>query len=315
MIEDTPYRASVEITHEWAIPAAADSLLEDEQRSLVYYPERQAQRSTATVLLKLHTVLRLEQGGKGLKIESFISNTAKDHRLRMLFPTDLAASTHRADSMFELAERPNEPAPEWLNPSNTQHQQSFVDVAEAGAGLAVANLGLNEYEILRDGRNTIAVTLLRCVGEMGDWGWFPTPEAQCQGEQTAEMLLIPHDGDVVSSGAAAGAYQFQIPWITAQAELQPGTLSAVYSPLRWSGKTAALSSLKVNEDSGDLLIRWFNMEGKPCELHLETDIPNTGFYKSNILEDKSALLDCGSSVALELPVGGHEIVTVGIGLG
>ncbi|WP_438495235.1 alpha-mannosidase [Paenibacillus sp. IHBB 3054] len=315
VIEDTPYRASVEITHEWVIPASADSLLEDEQRSLVYYPERQARRSAASVLLKLRTVLRLEQGGKGLKIESFISNTVKDHRLRMLFPTDLAASTHRADSMFELAERPNEPAPEWLNPSNTQHQQAFVDVAEEGAGLAVANLGLNEYEILRDGRNTIAVTLLRCVGEMGDWGWFPTPEAQCQGEQTSEILLIPHDGDVVSSGAAAGAYQFQIPWITAQAELHPGTLPAVYSPLRWSGKTAALSSFKMNEDSGDLLIRWFNMEGKPCELHLETDIPNTGFYKSNILEDKSAVLECGSTVALELPVGGHEIVSVGIGLG
>ena len=28
----------------------------------------------------------------------------------------------------------------------------------------------------------IALTLLRCVGELGDWGYFPTPEAQCLGE-------------------------------------------------------------------------------------------------------------------------------------
>jgi alpha-mannosidase len=134
--------------------------------------------------------------------------------------------------MFELAERPNEPAPEWLNPSNAQHQQCFVDVSGEQAGLTVANLGLHEYEILRDGRNTIAVTLLRSVGEMGDWGWFPTPEAQCLGEQTAEMLLIPHNGDVVTSGAAAMAYQFQIPWTCSQAEVHTGTIPAVYSAVR-----------------------------------------------------------------------------------
>lgn len=108
VIEDTPYRASIEITHAWEIPASADDLLEEEQRALVYYPERQAQRSAATVTLKLRTVLRLERSGKGLEVKSFISNTAKDHRLRMLFPADLAAASHRVDSMFELAERPNE---------------------------------------------------------------------------------------------------------------------------------------------------------------------------------------------------------------
>jgi len=312
IIEDTPYRASVEIAQEWEIPASADALLEDEQRSLVYYPERQAQRSAATVKLKLRTVLRLERNGKGVKIEAFINNTAQDHRLRMLFPTDLAAATHRADSMFELAERPNEPAPEWLNPSNTQHQQAFVDVAEEGAGFAVANLGLNEYEILRDGRNTIAVTLLRCVGELGDWGWFPTPEAQCLGEHTAEMLLLPHDGNVVSSGAAAAAYQFQIPWVCARAEVHAGIIPAAYSPVSWSGKTAALSSLTINEDSGDLMIRWFNLEDKPCDLQVDTDIPHAGFYKSNILEEKAAVLEHGNTAAMELLMGGHEIVTVGI---
>ncbi|AIQ42763.1 alpha-mannosidase [Paenibacillus sp. FSL R5-0912] len=316
VIEDTPYRASVEIVHEWEIPASADAMLEEEQRALVYYPERQAQRSSETVLLKLRTVLRLERSGQGLEVKSYIDNTAKDHRLRMLFPTDLEAASHRVDSMFELAERPNEPAPEWLNPSNAQHQQCFVDVSGEQAGLTAANLGLHEYEILRDGRNTIAVTLLRSVGEMGDWGWFPTPEAQCLGEQTAEMLLIPHHGDVVASGAAAMAYQFQIPWTCSQAELHAGTIPAVYSLARWSGNNAAFSSLKLNEDSGDLLLRWFNMTGESSILELDTPLPVAAFYTSNVLEAEGELLETDrDAAALKLQLGGHEITTVGIRLG
>lgn len=50
-------------------------------------------------------------------------------------------------------------------------------------GVTIGNYGLNEYEILPD-NNTIAITLLRSVGEMGDWGYFPTPEAQCLGQHS-----------------------------------------------------------------------------------------------------------------------------------
>ncbi|MEK5031017.1 alpha-mannosidase [Paenibacillus sp. FSL R7-0302] len=314
VIEDTPYRASIEITHEWEIPASADALLEEEQRALVYYPERLAQRAAATVTLKLRTVLRLERSGKGLEVKSYINNTAKDHRLRMLFPADLAAASHRVDSMFELAERPNEPAPEWQNPSNAQHQQCFVDVAGENAGLTVANLGLHEYEILRDGRNTIAVTLLRSVGEMGDWGWFPTPEAQCLGEQTADLLLLPHSGDAVTSGAAAAAYQFQIPWTCAQAEVHTGTIPAVYSAVRWSGATAAFSSMKLNKERGDVLLRWFKMTGESCILELEPALPAAAIYASNVLETEGEELQLEGAASLKLPLGGHEITTVGIRL-
>lgn len=316
VIEDTPYRASIEIAHEWEIPASADTLLEEEQRALVYYPERLAQRAAATVTLKLRTVLRLERSGKGLEVKSFIDNMAKDHRLRMLFPADLAAASHRVDSMFELAERPNEPAPEWQNPSNAQHQQCFVDVTGENAGLTVANLGLHEYEILRDGRNTIAVTLLRSVGEMGDWGWFPTPEAQCLGEQTADLLLLPHSGDAVTSGAAAAAaaYQFQIPWTCAQAEVHAGSIPAVYSAVRWSGGTAAFSSMKLNKERGDVLLRWFNLTAEPCELELESALPVAAFYTSNILEAEGEELQPEGNASLKLPLGGHEITTVGIRL-
>ncbi len=314
VLEDKPYRASVEIRHLWEIPASADDTLDAEQRELVYYPERKAQRSKRLIPLEITTVLSLEASGRGLRIETKLNNQAKDHRLRMLFPTDLAATTHRVDSMFEIAVRDNEPAPEWKNPSNTQHQQSFVEIGDGMAGLAVANLGLNEYEVLRDGRNTIAVTLLRSVGELGDWGLFRTPEAQCLGEHTFTMELIPYSNAKGSEAfdAYAEAYRFQIPWTVCQTGVHSGQIAPRYTPLRWESAELAFSSLKMNEESGDLLIRWFNMGGKDTELTFSPEIPSESLYKTTILEEPAASLPGNTAGGLSLPVGPCEIVTIGL---
>ena len=61
--------------------------------------------------MRIRTVVSLNRGGKGVEIEATMDNQAKDHRVRALFPTDLQASSHNVDSMFEVATRDNEPAP------------------------------------------------------------------------------------------------------------------------------------------------------------------------------------------------------------
>ncbi|ANS76723.1 alpha-mannosidase [Paenibacillus yonginensis] len=312
VIEDTPYRASVEIVHHWEIPASADEKLDQEQRELIWYPNRKAQRSKELIPFTIRTIVSLSKNGKGVSIETSFNNQAKDHRLRALFPTDLQAAVHNVDSMFEIAKRDTVPAEEWENPSNTQHQQAFVDVSETGAGLTVANLGLNEYEVLRDGRNTIAVTLLRATGELGDWGLFPTPEAQCLGEHTVHMEVIPHNGDGIRSGAYAEAYQFQIPWTAAQTGVHAGSVTPDYAPLAWNGQELAFSSLKVSEESGDLMFRWYNMDSSSAELSFAFKPVNGSYYKSNILEEQGEALQPANDGSLTLPVGPCEIVTVGV---
>lgn len=312
VLEDTPYRASVEIVHNWSIPAMADSKLDEEQHELVYYPNRKAQRSSETVPMRIRTVVSLNRSGKGVEIEATLDNQAKDHRVRALFPTDLDASSHYVDSMFEVAKRDNEPAAEWENPSYTAHQQAFVDVTAAAAGLTVANQGLNEYEVLRDGRNTIAVTLLRSVGELGDWGYFPTPEAQCIGVHTVRMEVIPHQGDGIASGAYAEAYQFQIPWTATQTGVHTGQVASTSAPLAWSREELAFSSLKVNPNTGDLMLRWFNLAGTDAELALTSSLPSQGVYKSNILEEEGAVQSFDVNGSFTLPVKPYEILTLGV---
>ncbi len=308
--EDTAFRAVLEITHDWAIPASADKLLDQEQVELIYFPERKAQRVKETVPMQIRTRVTLEREGQGVKIESSFNNQAKDHRVRLLMPTDLDASNHYVDSMFEIATRDNNPAKEWQNPSNAQHQQAFVDVSGEGAGLTVANLGLNEYEVLRDGRNTIAVTLLRSVGELGDWGHFLTPEAQCIGEHTVHLEIIPHSGDGVDAGAYQEAYQFQIPWTVTQTGLHAGNIPAEHAAIAWEAKNLAFSSWKVSEESGDDMLRWYNMKPESGVLSLSVD--NGSVYKTTILEEPTKDLIVPHDGRAELAVGPCEIITTGI---
>lgn len=311
VVLDAPYRAALEIVHRWAVPASADERFEREKQRAVYFPERKAQRVAETVPLTIRTEVSLERGGRGVGIRVSFDNQAKDHRVRALFPTDLAASVHRADSVFEVAVRPNEPAAEWQNPSNTQHQQAFVDISGTAGGLTVANRGLNEYEVLRDGRNTIAVTLLRSVAELGDWGVFPTPEAQCLGEHTAELLLVPHAGDGAVSGAWAEAYQFQVPWTAARTGLHAGELAPFQAAVSWEGEGLAFSSMKIGEEDGSLMLRWYNLRPKPTRLRVRVK-DTAGLYKSDVLERLGAAVEAADeSGARIVPVGPCEIVTLG----
>ncbi|RRJ67893.1 alpha-mannosidase [Paenibacillus oralis] len=311
LVEAEPYRITYEIVHDWVIPAGADETLEEERRKMAPFRRRQAGRSEQTVPLRLTSRVSLEKSGKGLLASTSFENLAKDHRLRVLFPTGLQAGKHLADSVFEAAERDTEPAPEWINPSNAQHQQAFVSVSDGHAGMTVANKGLNEYEVLRDGRNTIAVTLLRSVGELGDWGVFPTPEAQCLGEHTVEYAVFPHAGDAIESGAYAEAYAFQVPWFHVQTELRHGTLPTTYAPITWEGQTLALSACKLSEQ-GDLVLRWYNLDRRhAAELGVELHFPARAAYRSDILERRHAGLELEDG-NLRIEAGKAEIVTVAI---
>ncbi len=314
LVENEPYRVTYEIVHEWEVPASADELFTEEKRKMVPFRKRQAGRSSSTIPLRIVTRLSLEQSGEGVLVSTSFNNQAKDHRLRVLFPTGLDANTHLADSIFEAAERDTVPAEEWVNPSNAQHQQAFVSVsghsAASGknAGLTIANKGLNEYEVLQDGSNTIAITLLRSVSELGDWGVFPTPEAQCTGEQTVEYAILPHSNSAIESGAFARAYQYQTPWFHSQTAYQEGSLPTTWQPLKWEGSTLALSAFKMSLEHEDVILRLYNLDRKATTLAIEPGFAIQKLFASDILERRHQELNL-SGGQLSTEVGKAQIVT------
>lgn len=313
IVEDTPFRAAFEVKHRIEIPESAEELLQSEIHNMVFLHNRKAQRASQKVILEVTMQVVLEKGGSAVKLKTTFCNNAKDHRFRMLFPTGLNTSSHLADSIFEVARRNNKPSEMWKNPSNCQHQQAFISLDDNKNGLTIANLGLNEYEVLRDEKNTIAVTLLRAVGELGDWGVFPTPEAQCLGEQTVELKIIPHSENIICSGAFIEAYQFQAPLLSGQTGIHGGMLPASYSLLKWNSPTLALSGVKRSEESGDLMVRWFNLDNKQCDLNFQAITKAEQVYLSNVIEEKLEDITSNTGEYI-LPVKGAQIITIGMKL-
>lgn len=306
VVENNSLRGSVEIVHYWDIPKMADEKLDQEKDQLIWHKDRTAGRSSKLVTIKLRTLLTLDKAGKGVSVKATIENQAMDHRIRALYPTNLYSNHHYADSVFEIAERPNTPEKEWENPSFDHHQHAFVSVSDDQNGLTIANKGLNEYEILQE-NNTIALTILRSVSELGDWGYFPTPEAQCIGTNTAEWMVIPHKGTIIESKSYEQAYQFQTPLVVIQTDVHKGKLPNEKSFLEWSGEHLAITSMKLGEETNDIFIRWFNTSQHTTSLKAQLSKAGQS-YRSTILEIQ---LDNNGSSKAEQKINPYEIITIG----
>jgi 2-O-(6-phospho-alpha-D-mannosyl)-D-glycerate hydrolase len=132
-----------------------------------------------------------------------LDNQARDHRLRLRFPTGLRRIPALAGTQFGAVQRDppanagRRPKGEW--PVATAPAHRWVAAARGDRGLAVFAPGFFEYEWTREG--DLLVTLLRAVGELsksdlpsrrGHAGWpTPTPLAQCLGSSILELGLAP----------------------------------------------------------------------------------------------------------------------------
>jgi len=311
VIENSGLRGCVQLTQTLMLPVSADETLDKEIQSMTPFRIRKAQRMAEKRAVRITTTITLEQHDRGVKIESEIDNTVLDHRIRMLFPTELQTDSVTVDSIYELASRPIKPEKEWINPSNAQHQQAFVSLSDGTSGVTVANKGLHEYEVLQDEKRTIAVTLLRGTRELGDWGVFPTPEAQCLGLSRTELKVIFHVKDVLASQAYVDAYQFQAPWTSSATDVHAGELPARADILPWSGDGLAVTACKVNAANGDIMLRLFNAGERQASVSLQASDYVDGFYKSNILEETALPAEAVNGIT-EMAVRGGEIVTVGM---
>ncbi|WP_182200316.1 alpha-mannosidase [Paraliobacillus salinarum] len=301
-IERSAFRTILEFTQTLSIPISADDQLVKERKHLIWHKEREAGRSEQMVDIALKTIVTLAKGMKGPSFKLIIDNQATDHRLRVLFPTGIRADKHKADSIFEIVSRPNTPEKEWENPSFCHHQHRFSSLSDNQKGLTIATDGLQEYEILKED-GTIAVTVLRSVAELGDWGDFPTPEAQCQGLQTAEWQVLPHESDVIQSQAFIDAYQFKVPFVAVQTSIHEGLLPDKHQFLKVKADGLAWSSMKVEEEREDVMVRWFNPNEK--KLTLQAQIQKHQSYKSSILEEKT------NKEEDLYEIGESEIITLG----
>lgn len=254
--------AKIKISQDMKIPVSADERLEYEQKAVIDITERVARRSREYRIVKISTIISFNRMEDQLRFQTSFDNNVLDHRLRVLFPTNLKTTDHQAESIYEVVERANQVSDSWQNPTNPQHQQAFVNVADERGGVTVGNFGLNEYEIL-PADNTIAVTLLRCVGEMGDWGYFETKEAQCQGRQSFTYSLSFHEaGEASRINSYLQARNDQVDLQVVQTDIHNGIWKPSHTVYKLEANNFAITCFKQAENGNADIIRGYNMTNK-----------------------------------------------------
>ena len=243
--------------------------------------------------------------------KTVVVNRMENHRLRALFTSDMDTKYSLADGQFDILRRDIQPSEIWKNPCNTHRCQAFAGLESdtTADGLMIANRGLHEYEILRDGRNTLAVTLLRAVGEIGDWGVFPTPLGQKKGTWTLEYSMIPYTTDNRAEGYREG-YTFSYPAVLAVGTPKhEGTLPASADYVRFDSEFIRMTAFKKAEERDTAILRFYNTQNETVTLTAEISPAFKSAKLTNLDEAvQSDLTLADGKLVMEIPP--KKIVTV-----
>ncbi|MGY3724671.1 alpha-mannosidase [Granulicatella balaenopterae] len=283
VLENNHLQAKIELQQTFEVPVSADSLLTTEQNMVIDITERLAERSTTTTPWTLTTVITMAHNSPQLHFTTSFDNQMTDHRLRVLFPTKIETDVNYADSIYEVVERPNKPNMKfWKNPTNPQHQRAFVSLLKDDYGVTIGNYGLNEYEIVEQDK-TIAVTLLRCVGELGDWGYFETKEAQCIGKHTVEFTFESFTPET-KFASYIRAKQQQVPLQYQTNPRHQAKLASQHAFCTINSDGCYLTALKRNTKTNQIVTRGFNLSNTLAH-YLSIDMPNYEGFVCNLLEE------------------------------
>ncbi|MGQ9698921.1 MAG: alpha-mannosidase, partial [Armatimonadota bacterium] len=270
-------------------------------------------RSEKMVDCPVTTRITLATSASRVDIETTVENRAKDHRLRALFPTDLAVDTSWAEGQFDVLQRPMLPPAEWgPHAAASYPQQSWCDVSDGGIGLAVLNQGLPEYQLYSCPDRSIALTLLRCVGTIsgaGDApGADPVPEAQCQGTYTFRYAVAPHRGFWSDALIWRQGHALTAPLLAVQTEDHDGMLPPTNSFLLLDPPELVLSAVKRAEDDELLVVRFYNISSEPVAGTL--GIPGmVHAWTANLNEEKQDEIPVNEGLAA-IEAGPKQIVTL-----
>jgi mannosylglycerate hydrolase len=284
-----PLRATIRVDLELPLPIAAGA--------------DRRQRASETVTVPVSVAATLDAGSPRVTLAVSVDNRARDHRLRILFPTAAeAVATARADTAFDIVTRPARLAvPATIkneSPVSSAPLISLVDAGDATTGATVIAKGLMEYEIAGD-PPLIAITLIRAVGDLSrnDLATRPsghagppvaTPAAQCLGSHRFEMAFEPHGPAPAAGALLASARAHTIPPRVVTARHPAGTGSTMRSFLDVERRAGdlVLSALKQAEERSTMIVRLFNPDNEEAQAVIQMNLPLVQAFAVNLLEER-----------------------------
>ncbi|MCL5018856.1 MAG: glycoside hydrolase family 38, partial [Patescibacteria group bacterium] len=221
-------------------------------------------RDEQTSPLKIVSDVTLRKGAERIEVTTIIDNTILDHRIRVLFPTNLSGETYLSDAAFDVVERPVA----LLSDNNirreldveTRPHITWTAFGDGKNGLAVVSRGLPESAVINTPERPIALTLFRAFRRAVFSN--DNPGGQIQGLQTFKYDIVPYAQRVPTKKLFLLGQQVNQPlrMVTlSDSEIRKsnitGTLSREYSFLKVAGNAVVTS---VQHEKNGLLVRLFN---------------------------------------------------------
>ena len=254
LIRDGELETSFSITIDWALPEGRTR--DDKIRSEHLKP------------YIINNTVMLKRGQPWVEIVTSIDNNVEDHYLQVAFPSNIKSDKVMVQGQFDVIERsvfPVDPALFDEKPQSEQPMNSFVDISDDEAGLALLNEGLKAYEAKDDPARTVSLTLLRsfplriCVTqEMLDYSQTDK-ESQCLGKHSFRYAVMPHAGDWKKGKLWQAAERFNLSFIAAQTgPTKHGTEPLTKSFLEIKPDVLHISAVKRSESGQGWIVRLFN---------------------------------------------------------
>ncbi len=300
-----PLQVVFDIRLDWKLPREFDRAKQARSQDEVSYP--------------ISVTITLRKGSRSLDVETTIENTARDHYLKVCFPTDSKATHTAGEGSFTVDEFAADPgrAGELRGVALARHPaQMWLDISDKKRGLAVLLETPRDYEVLEhDPRTTVAMGLLRAVPlripcDNRLWMEYPGDEsAQSLGKFTYRYSLLPHAGDWKSQGLHQAALALRNPLKACQFGKQTGTQPLSHSFLSLEGDNLVVSAIKKAEDRDSVVIRFYNPTSQDTTATLRPGFPVAEAWTVKFNEERIQQVKAAGS-AITLPVPHGKIISV-----
>ncbi len=148
--------------------------------------------------LRIVSDVTLRAGSDRIEIATAVDNTARDHRLRVLFPTGLAGNTFLSDAAFDVVERrialPSDNASRFELDVETRPRITWTAFGDGRNGLAVVSRGLPECAVIDTPERPVALTLYRAFKRAAFYANPQGEGGQILGPQSFRYDIMPYAG-------------------------------------------------------------------------------------------------------------------------
>jgi 2-O-(6-phospho-alpha-D-mannosyl)-D-glycerate hydrolase len=299
-------------------------------------------RTRKQTVLKITTNVSLKCGSSVIEFHTKLTNNVKNHRLRVLFPTQANTDHSCAHSQYDVISRPlvtEEKKKQYYYDSYPQRY--FVDVFDGNRGISLFNRGLHEYELCSDKKRTLALTLLRAVARVSGYIRLlddPAAAAPARGDAPNGQCLMPleyHYAMMVRHSRQPeetvhqSAYEFNLPPRVIQDEKPlfdavdlskaafPYTLERTRSKrlppaMSWLSikpTSLVLSAVKKCEARKTQIVRFYNISSKKVKGTIELNKPIKRAWITNLAEKRLTQLDVKNN-KISITVPPKKIMTI-----